>query len=253
MTRMDLGESALGRAGAAVLTRMGRRLGPRGIAAVGLRLGPYRKLSLAAVEGAPHGVDLGPLEPRLPDALYTADRRIQLAPREYLDDLARLRDRAIEPSPELQLIGRRQLRSNNSWLHNSQRLVKGKPRCTLLVHPADASRLGLRDGGQARVQSRVGQAVVPVEVSDDIMPGVVSLPHGWGHDRPGIGLAVAAAHAGASINDLTDEQRVDRLSGTSSFSGVPVAVEAVEAAEALPPEAADTAADTAAGAAAGAA
>jgi anaerobic selenocysteine-containing dehydrogenase len=253
MTRMDLGQSALGRAGAAVLNRMGRRLGPRGIAALGLRLGPYRKrISLAAVERAPHGVDLGPLESRLPDTLYTADRRIQLAPREYLDDLARLRDRALEPAPDsLLLIGRRQLRSNNSWLHNSQRLVKGKPRCTLLVHPGDASRLGLRDGGQALVRSRVGQAVVPVEVSDEIMPGVVSLPHGWGHDRPGIGLAVAAAHAGASINDLTDEQRVDRLSGTSSFSGVPVAVEAAQATEALPREApdADTAADAAAGAA----
>jgi anaerobic selenocysteine-containing dehydrogenase len=233
-SRMELGDRGLGGAGAALLRRVGRRVGPRGIAALGLRTGPRgKRLSLRAIEAAPHGVDLGPLEPRLPDALYTPGRRIDLAPRAYLDDLARLRARwqgSAADAPEdrpLLLIGRRQLRSNNSWLHNSQRLVKGKARCTLLVHPSDAERLGLASGDQARVRSRVGEATVPVEVSDEIMPGVVSLPHGWGHGRPGIGLQVAAAHPGTSVNDLTDEEHLDHLSGTSSFSGVPVAVEAV--------------------------
>jgi len=242
MTRMELGDRALGRAGGSLLRRAGRRLGPRGIAALGLRLGPYRRrrLTLAAIEQAPHGVDLGPLEPRLPDALYTDDRRIQLAPAEYQADLDRLRRRwldgaAASPADRpFLLIGRRQLRSNNSWLHNSQRLVKGKPRCTLLVHPADAAHLGLDDGGRAEVRSRVGAAVVPVEVSDEIMPGVVSLPHGWGHDRPGIGLRVAAAHPGASVNDLTDDEHIDQLSGTISFSGVPVAVARVAGAATAP-------------------
>ncbi|HKE17898.1 MAG TPA: molybdopterin oxidoreductase family protein [Kofleriaceae bacterium] len=257
-SRMQLGERGLGGAGAALLRRFGRRVGPRGIAALGLRMAPHRprgghgdgeragrggRLSLAAIESAPHGIDLGPLEPRLPDALYTPERRIDLAPRAYLDDLARLRGRwqgggaSMPEDRPLLLIGRRQLRSNNSWLHNSRRLVKGKPRCTLLVHPDDAERLGLREGGHARVRSRVGEATVPVEVSDDIMPGVVSLPHGWGHGRPGIGLQVAAAHPGASINDLTDEEHVDRLSGTCSFSGVPVAVEAALSAALPVPEA----------------
>jgi anaerobic selenocysteine-containing dehydrogenase len=252
MSRMELGEGGLGRAAGSLVRRFGRRLGPRGVAALGLRLGPYRRLSLRAIESSPHGVDLGPLEPRLPAALYTPARRIDLAPTACLDDVARLRARwldgggadvagAAQPdaAPELLLIGRRQLRSNNSWLHNSERLVKGKPRCTLLVHPSDAERLGLRDGATARVRSRVGEATVPVEVSDEIMPGVVSLPHGWGHGRPGIGLRVAAAHPGASVNDLTDEQHIDRLSGTSSFSGVPVAVEAVAAR--LPDQAASAA------------
>ena len=234
MSRMEPGDGGLGRAGGSLMRRVGRRLGPRGIAALALRLGPYRrKLSLSAIERAPHGVDLGPLEPRLPGALYTPGRRIDLAPRAYLDDVARLRARWLDgaeaQTDQLLLIGRRQLRSNNSWLHNSQRLVKGKPRCTLLVHPSDAARLGLSDGADARVRSRVGEATVPVEVSDEIMPGVVSLPHGWGHGRPGIGLRVAAAHPGASVNDLTDEQHLDQLSGTSSFSGVPVAVDAVAA------------------------
>ncbi len=252
MSRMELGDGGLGRAGGSLMRRIGRRLGPRGVAALALRLGPYRRLSLRAIEGSPHGVDLGPLEPRLPAALYTPSRRLELAPKAYLDDVARLRARWLDgaevmgeqsDSPcaprELLLIGRRQLRSNNSWLHNSQRLVKGKPRCTLLVHPSDAERLGLRDGADACVRSRVGEATVPVEVSDEIMPGVVSLPHGWGHGRPGIGLRVAAAHPGASVNDLTDEEHLDRLSGTSSFSGVPVAVEAVAAQ--LPDEAASAA------------
>jgi anaerobic selenocysteine-containing dehydrogenase len=238
MSRLEMGDGRLGRAGGALIREAGRRLGPRGIAALALKVGPYRKqgLTLGKVEGNPHGVDLGPLVPRLPETLYTEGKRLQLAPVEYREDLDRLRGRWLDAVPlapadrPFLLVGRRQLRSNNSWLHNSQRLVKGKARCTLLVHPGDAARLGLVDGSSARVRSRVGAAVVPVEVSDEIMPGVVSLPHGWGHGLPGVGLRVAAAHPGASLNDLTDEEHVDRLSGTSSFSGVPVSVEAVEAA-----------------------
>jgi anaerobic selenocysteine-containing dehydrogenase len=124
----------------------------------------------------------------------------------------------------LRLVGRRDIRSNNSWMHNYRRLVKGKERCTLMVHPADAARLGLVDGGRARVRSRVGMIEAPVAVSDEMMPGVVSLPHGWGHDRPGFRLGIARERPGVSINDLTDDARVDPVSGNASFSGLPVEI-----------------------------
>ncbi|MEZ4428710.1 MAG: molybdopterin dinucleotide binding domain-containing protein, partial [Nannocystaceae bacterium] len=132
----------------------------------------------------------------------------------------------------LVLIGRRQLRSNNSWLHNSERLVKGKERCTLLIHPGDAARQGIAAGDRVVVRSRVGAIELPVELDDGIMPGVVSVPHGWGHGRPGVSLSVAARRPGASINDLTDEARVDAASGNAAFSGTPVALERVPAAAA---------------------
>lgn len=196
------------------------RVGPRGMVDLAVRTGPH-KLSPRALHGAPHGLDLGPLQPRLDTLL--GGRRIQLAPREYLADLDRLRAR--EQPAGLHLIGRRQLRSNNSWMHNSHRLVKGPVRCTLLVHPDDAARLGIADGAQVRVRSRVGEVRVPAAVTDEVMPGVVSLPHGWGHDRDGTQLSVARAHAGASVNDLTDDARFDRLSGNACFNGVPVTVE----------------------------
>ncbi|MQA62093.1 MAG: molybdopterin-dependent oxidoreductase [Actinophytocola sp.] len=211
------------------------KLGPEAIFEVGLRAGPYgvRKLigglSLGKLKKHPEGVDLGPLEPRLPGRLHTRGKRINLAPSEYLDDLDRLRGRMDSWAPgELVLIGRRQLRSNNSWMHNSERLVKGKPRCTLLVHPADAERNGLIDGELAVLSSRAGSVEVPVEVSDAIMPGVVSLPHGWGHGRPGVRLRVASTHAGVSINDVTDENCVDDLTGTAALSGQRVRVTALE-------------------------
>lgn len=127
---------------------------------------------------------------------------------------------------ELVLIGRRQLRSSNSWLHNSARLVKGRPRCTLLVNPADAERYGLAGGGRAVLSSAAGEVEVPVEMTDEMMPGVMSLPHGWGHSRPGVRLGVASQHAGASINDVTDEQFVDELTGTAALSGQRVKVRA---------------------------
>jgi anaerobic selenocysteine-containing dehydrogenase len=223
----------------------GRRLGPEGLIAFGLRTGPYglRRprggLSLRRLRREPHGVDLGPLEPRLPGRLYTEDRQIHLAPGEYLADLDRLRGRMESWAPgELVLIGRRQLRSGNSWLHNSERLVKGRrPRCTLLVNPADAERYGLADGAPAVLSSAAGQVEVPVEVTDEVMPGVVSLPHGWGHGRPGVRLGVASQHAGASINDVTDDQFVDELTGTAALSGQRVTVRAVQPAGPLTPAA----------------
>ncbi|MDV6010879.1 molybdopterin-dependent oxidoreductase [Haloechinothrix sp. LS1_15] len=208
-----------------------RALGPEAILELGLRLGPHglragrRGLSLRSLRRNPQGVDLGPLESRLPERLPGRSPAIDLAPAEYLADLDRLRERiAAIPGDGLVLIGRRQLRSNNSWMHNSPRLVKGKPRCTLLMHPADATERGLGDGDQATLSTRAGEIEVDVEVSQAMMRGVVSLPHGWGHGRPGVRLSVATAHPGVSVNDVTDEFRVDRLTGTSAVSGVPVDV-----------------------------
>ncbi len=214
-----------GRRGLDATLRVARALGPRRILGLLLRFGPQR-LSMGALERAPHGLDLGPLEPRLPDRLFTPDRRIRLVPRTIADDLSRL-DAALDapPAPHgLVLVGRRQLRSNNSWMHNSARLVKGPPACTLLVHPRDAAERGLVDGAEAVVRSRVGEVRVPVAVSDAIGPGVVCLPHGWGHGRPGVALRVAAEHPGASYNDLADEERLDALSGNADLGGIPVSV-----------------------------
>ncbi|MEM1202453.1 MAG: molybdopterin oxidoreductase family protein [Acidobacteriota bacterium] len=211
------------------------KAGPHGLVDYGLRNGPFGKkgsgspvgpLTLKKVKEHPHGIDLGPLEPCLPGRLFTQHKRLDLAPRLLVDDLARLADRRAELAAEdsLVLIGRRQVRSNNSWMHNYPRLMRGADRCTLLVHPDDARYLGLESEGHAEVTSRVGRIVAPVEISDEIMPGVVSLPHGWGHGRRGVRLQVANAHPGVSINDLTDEAMVDTLSGNAALSGVPVRV-----------------------------
>jgi anaerobic selenocysteine-containing dehydrogenase len=181
-------------------------------------------LDLARLRATPNGIDLGPLEQAFPRRLATKDRRLQLAPALYLADLARAAAGLDAPDSGLLLIGRRHVRSNNSWLHNSPRLVKGKPRCTLMIHPRDAAQRGIEDGTSVTVASRVGRVQVAAEVTADIEPGVVSLPHGWGHGRPGVRLAVAAAHAGASINDLIDDQRVDPLTGTAALNGTPVEV-----------------------------
>jgi anaerobic selenocysteine-containing dehydrogenase len=124
---------------------------------------------------------------------------------------------------QLLLIGRRHLRSNNSWMHNAARLMKGKDRCTLMIHPDDAKRIGVSDGDKVRISSRVGQVSAPAELTNDMMPGVVSLPHGFGHGRDGVQLRVATDHAGVSVNDLTDERSLD-VSGNAAFSGVPVEV-----------------------------
>ncbi len=181
-------------------------------------------LGVARLRASPHGVDLGPLEPCLSRRLATPDRRIQLAPSPYVADLVRAAQRLAESVPELVLIGRRHVRSNNSWLHNSQRLVKGKPRCTLMIHPDDASKRGIADGQTVLLGSRVGVVQVVAEVTADVMPGVVSLPHGWGHDRSGSRLRVASRSPGVSINDVIDDQQVDALTGTAVLNGTPVTV-----------------------------
>jgi len=203
------------------------RVGPTGLLDGMLKKGPHG-LDFRTLVDAQHGIDLGPLEPCLPQRLFTPGKRIELAPKAIIADLARLHeamDSSTDRAPEdLQLISRRQPRSNNSWMHNAPRLVKGKDRCTLLIHPETARHNGLADGGRAIVHSRVGRIEAVVEVSEDIMPGVVSLPHGWGHDRPGVRLRVASAHPGVSINDLTDDQAVDVLSGNAALSAVPVTV-----------------------------
>jgi anaerobic selenocysteine-containing dehydrogenase len=205
-----------GRLWARAVERVAQVITPKRITDALLRIGPHR-LRLADVAAAEHGIDLGPLVPRRLAQLVRGP--IDLAPRELLDDARRL----AAPAPDgLLLIGRRDLRSNNSWMHNSHRLVKGRPRCTLHVHPDDAERHGLAHGGRARLSSTKGELLVPIEVTDAVMPGVVSLPHGWGHDRPGAKLGVAAAHAGVSMNDLTDENVVDELCGTAVVNGVPV-------------------------------
>ena len=218
--------------------RVSALAGPRRVLDLGLRTGPYgpglnplgRGLTLGTLEKSPHGVDLGPLEPCLPDRLLTGDRKIELAPDLLVNDLARLGrlmdggDVQAEEMP-FRLIGRRQMRSNNSWMHNFPRLMRGRDRCTLLIHPDDANRLRVTSGQHVRVHSRVGSIEAPVEISDDVMPGVVSLPHGWGHHRAGVRLATAAEHPGESLNDVTDERLVDEVIGTSAFSGVPVRIE----------------------------
>jgi anaerobic selenocysteine-containing dehydrogenase len=208
-----------------------RRIGPEGILDAALRLGPHglRKgrggLTLATLRAAPHGLDLGPLEPRLPRRLRTPGRRIDVAPRLFLGDLPRLRAWAgAARGSGLVLIGRRHLRSNNSWCHNSARLVKGKPRCTLLIHPDDAAARGLADGDAAVLASASGRVQVPIEISDEIMVGVVSLPHGWGHDKDGVRLGVARSVPGVSVNDVTSDDFVDALSGTAALSGLAVEV-----------------------------
>ncbi|MFI6452201.1 molybdopterin-dependent oxidoreductase [Streptosporangium amethystogenes] len=182
-----------------------------------LRLGPYG-LSLATLLANPHGIDLGALEPRLTEILRTASGRVELAPPRLVEDVARLRGRLTVPPAEIVLIGRRHLRSNNSWLHNVGPLVGGTNRCTLQINPDDVSRLGL--GEHAVVRSAAGELVVPLEPTDTIMPGVVSLPHGWGH--AGTSQLVAAKHAGVNVNALTDDSIVDVPSGNAVFNGVPV-------------------------------
>jgi anaerobic selenocysteine-containing dehydrogenase len=223
-----------------------RLFGPERILDLGLRLGPYgaglnpfsKGLTLRKLKAAPHGIDLGPLGSCLPGRLRTADKRIELAPDVLVKDVERVKAKLLDDASllgvppsgggRLLLIGRRQLRSNNSWMHNSQRLVKGQPgksRCTILMHPTDAAQRQLTSGQKVLVRSRVGSVLVPIEISEEMMAGVVSIPHGWGHDRLGIQLEVARQHAGESINDVTDDLRIDALCGTAAFNGTWVAVE----------------------------
>ncbi len=218
-------------------------VGPERMIDMALRFGPYgarlnpfsNGLTLRKVKKAVHGIDLGPLTSCLPQRLCTADKRIQLAPEVMVQDVQRVNlkffgNAAADSNGHLLLIGRRHLHSNNSWLHNSQRLVKGhesKSRCTILMHSRDAEQRHLTTGQEVKVQSSVGSIVIPIEVSDEMMPGVVSIPHGWGHDRPGNQMEVAQQHAGQSINDLTDNKVIDALCGTAAFNGTVVTVAAV--------------------------
>ncbi|MCV7054381.1 molybdopterin-dependent oxidoreductase [Mycolicibacterium gilvum] len=179
-------------------------------------------LTLAKLKDAPHGIDLGPLQPRLPDLLRTPSGRIELAPPQLISDVARLRDALGRRGGGFVLIGRRHLRSNNSWMHNLPALTGGTNRCTLQIHPDDAADLGLTD--TAIVKGPGGELVVPVEVTDDIRRGVLSLPHGWGHDRDGTGQKLAARAPGVNANQLNDGSLLDPLSGTAVLNGIPVVV-----------------------------
>ncbi|MDH3994710.1 MAG: molybdopterin-dependent oxidoreductase, partial [Gammaproteobacteria bacterium] len=193
----------------------------------GLKMGPYAEqgLTLDKLRNNPSGVDLGPLQPQLPQRLRTRDQVIRCNTPETLADLARLREEFSQPHHGLlQLIGRRHVRSNNSWMHNYRRLVKGKNRCTLLMHPGDMARRDIPESGLVTVSSRVGALQVAVEASEDMMPGVVSLPHGFGHDREGIRMGIARDHAGVSCNDITDDLALDALSGNAAINGVLVSV-----------------------------
>ena len=229
-----------GRDGDELMAALAPRVGPERLLDLMLRVGPYgdgfadrngdepaveSRLSLAALERSPHGIDLGPLQPRLPDALRTASGKIELTPPQLVADVDRLREALARPAPDgLLLIGRRHLRSNNSWMHNLPVLVKGKPRCTLQISPDDAARYGLTDGGRAWLRSRTGATTAQVEVTDEIMPGVVSLPHGWGQEFSGTRISVAAAHAGTNSNLLADELLVDPVSGNAVLNGIPVQI-----------------------------
>jgi anaerobic selenocysteine-containing dehydrogenase len=212
-----------------VLAELEPRVGPERLLDLMLRAGPYR-LTLAKLEAAPHGLDLGPLKPRLPDALRTASGMIELAPDLLAADVHRLRDALERPhNGGLVLIGRRNQRSNNSWMHNLPLLVSGPAQCTLHVHPDDAERLELVDGEPAELRSRTGTVTAVVEVTDAVMQGVVSLPHGWGHDAQGAQMRVAEAHAGTNSNVLADELLLDAVSGNAVLNGIPVEVAPVRA------------------------
>lgn len=210
------------------------RVGPARLVDLMLRTGPYQ-LTLADLEAHPHGYDLGPLQPRLPEVLRTPSGAVELAPQMLIDDTARLQahldeSRAAPPRADgdgLVLVGRRDLRSNNSWMHNVSVLVSGPPRCTLHVHPDDAAALDLVDGAEATVTSRTGSISLPVQVTDAVRRGVVSVPHGWGHGADGTSMTVANAHAGANVNILADAEVLDPLSGNAVLNAIPVAVAAV--------------------------
>ena len=216
------------------LRPIGVRWTPTGFLDLVLRLGPYgdrflpwsNGLNLAKLKAAPHGIDLGPLRPGIAERVYHPDRRVHLAPRCMLDAMDAL-DRDLDAhtgANGLVLIGRRELRSNNSWMHNLPSLVSGRERCVLYIHPDDAARYHVRDGEMAILESRVHRGEVRVAVTDEMRPGVVSLPHGWGHADSAPWQKVAGTHPGVSANDWVDDTVVEPIIGQSILNGVPVAL-----------------------------
>jgi anaerobic selenocysteine-containing dehydrogenase len=195
-----------------------------------LRLGPFGDgfgahpdgLTLRRLKDNPHGIDLGALTPRIPEILKTPSGMVELAPDPILSDVHRLRASVDAPIGGFLLVGRRHLRSNNSWMHNLPALTGGSNRCTLQIHPDDATRLGVSDA--AVVTGPGGTLEVPVEITDAIRPGVVSLPHGWGHTAPGTRMSVAARDPGVNVNSLLDSSLLEPLSGTAVLNGVPVEI-----------------------------
>jgi anaerobic selenocysteine-containing dehydrogenase len=219
-----------------LLEALSPRRGPERILDFLLRGGPYGDafgrhdgMSLETLEAHPHGIDLGPLQPRIPEVLRTPSGKIELAPQLITEDVKRLltsfEQSLTSSNGHMLLIGRRDLRSNNSWMHNLHVLTKGKERCTLHIHPDDAAHLELIDGNMATVASRSGSVEIPVEITDAIMPGVVSIPHGWGHTLAMTKTRIASEHAGVNTNILSDEVEVDPLSGNAVLNGIPVSVQ----------------------------
>lgn len=206
--------------------------GPERMLDLTLRTGPFGDqygknpggLTLDMLKANPNGIDFGPMVPQLPDMLGTLDKKIHLAPQYLLDDLPRLAARMERPAEPLVLVSRRHLRSNNTWLHNVPALMKGKDRCTLLMHPEDAARWGVADADVVTVKSEAGEIKVPVEVTDAIKPGVVSMPHGWGHGKPGTRMSVANGSPGANTNVLSPPTFLDQPSGNGALNGIPVTI-----------------------------
>ena len=205
-----------------------KKLGPKFSLDQALKHGSYENVNLETLINNPHGIDLGPLQSMLPEALQHADKQIHLNVDFYQADLARVQQMMQHyDDSQILLIGRRHVRSNNSWLHNSYRLVKGKSRCTLMLHPETAAQHNIVDGQEVKVISRVGSVIISAEVTDELMPGVVSIPHGFGHARQGVKQNIAQAHAGVSVNDLTDDTLIDALCGNAAVNGVPVQLQAI--------------------------
>ena len=226
----DPHSSIAGRDADELLASLEPRSGEQRLLDIYLRCGPYGDafgtrpggLTLSVLEETPHGIDFGPLEPRLPGVLRTPSGRVELGHPLFLGESERLSALVDAELPDMLLVGRREQRSLNSWMHNLPSLTGGKGRCTARLHRSDLSRLGLEDGDAAVLTSRVGSITITVEASDDLMPGVVSVPHGWGHDAPGTQLHVASGQAGINANLLSDEQVVDAPSGTTVLNGIPV-------------------------------
>jgi anaerobic selenocysteine-containing dehydrogenase len=236
LVREQVGKLA-GAQAAAVLQALGPRKGPERLLDLALRSGPYGDgfgsrpdgLTLDRVQAARGGIDLGPLQARVPELLRTESGRIELAPPMLLADLGAARALLDQVAPPLVLVGRRDVRSNNSWMHNLPTLAKGPMRCTALVHPQDASGAGVLDGQMALLKTDKAALAVQVSISDSVMPGVISLPHGWGHDLPGARLALAAERPGVNFNALLDDRARDPLSGNAVLSGMAVQLVAVDA------------------------